>query len=81
MIFDKILDTYLGSVMVSIILGLGLAVIFSRSCYGQNCYIVRSPNPKEIAENVYQFENDCYKFSAQSTSCKGNTVKSDSLLI
>jgi hypothetical protein len=83
MIFDKVLDTRTGQIIISIILGLGLAMMFNKSCSGKNCYIVRSPNPKEIEQNVYQFENDCYKFSAIATKCgkKENVVKSDSLLI
>ena len=67
---EAVLDTRAGSVIISAILGMGLAVMFSRACSGRNCMIVRGPNPTNIEGKIYQFGGDCYKFQHQMTKCE-----------
>lgn len=67
--FEKVLDNRSGQVIMSIILGLGLAVMFSRACSGRNCIIVRGPNPNTVDGKIYQFGGDCYNFKPNMTAC------------
>jgi hypothetical protein len=53
---ENILDNRTGQIIISIILGLGLSVIFSSACIGRNCYIIKGPNPNIIKDKVYQFD-------------------------
>jgi len=79
---ENILDNRTGQIITSIILGLGLSVMFSSACIGRNCYIVKGPNPNLIKDKVYQFDKQCYQFNPYVSGCKkNNSVKSDSLLI
>ncbi len=79
---ENILDNRTGQIIISIILGLGLSVMFSSACIGRNCYIIKGPNPNVIKDKVYQFDKQCYQFNPQVSGCKkNNSVKSDSLLI
>ena len=72
---DTILDNRSGQIILSVILGMGLAIIFSRACVGRNCIIVRGPNPAVIDNKVYQFNNECYKFKPNVISCDRNQKK------
>ena len=79
---ENILDNRTGQIIISIILGLGLSVIFSSACIGRNCYIIKGPNPNIIKDKVYQFDKQCFQFNPHVSGCKkNNSVKSDSLLI
>lgn len=79
---ENILDNRTGQIIISIILGLGLAVMFSSACIGRNCYIIKGPNPNVMKDKVYQFDKQCYQFNPYVSGCKkNNSVKSDSLLI
>ena len=43
---SKLFNTELGQTIVSIILGLGLAGIFRKSCKNNNCYIIKGQKKK-----------------------------------
>ena len=75
--FTKILDNPTGQTICSIILGLGLAIIFSRACNGRNCIVVRGPNPNTVNGKIYQFDNDCYKFNSFMSTCGKKQIKTD----
>jgi len=79
---EQLLDNKTGQIILSVILGIGLAVIFGGACSGRNCYIIKGPNPSVIKNKVYQFDKQCYQFNPNVASCKkNNNIKSDSLLI
>ena len=70
MIFDKILNTSEGSIIISIILGLGLASLFKKVCQDNNCVIVKSPPKNTIVGKIFKEDDKCYKYSPISTTCK-----------
>jgi len=72
---QQLLEQRPGQIILSVILGMGLAIIFSRACIGRNCIIVRGPNPAVIDNKIYQFNNECYKFTPNSVSCEKNSKK------
>ena len=66
-----------GSILISVILGLGLAALFRTACNGPDCRIIRGPNPKEVNDYVYKIQGDCYKYTPYVTSCQsGKTATS-----
>lgn len=69
--FEEILKTYNGSLIFSIILGFGIAAMFRKVCNGNNCIVLKGPDPTKISGNVYKWYDDCYKYKKISTSCKG----------
>lgn len=70
MFLDKILDDPIGRIIFSILLGFGLATLFRKACSGNNCVIINGPPIKEINDNVYKIDDDCYKYTPESTSCE-----------
>ena len=66
---EKILKSKHGKIIISIIWGLGLAALFRKVCEGRNCLIIKGPKPKEVDNNVYKFDNKCYKYNSYTTKC------------
>ena len=69
------LHTKLGKILVSILLGLGLASLFRNSCEKRNCLVFQAPPLDEVKENTYKHDGKCYKFKEKSVNCKPNTHK------
>lgn len=58
-----------GKVIISVILGLGIAALFRKVCNDRDCLVIKGPPISEVENNVYGFDGKCYKYKAQSTSC------------
>lgn len=61
--------------MISIILGLGLAMIFRRSCKNRSCIIYKIPDPNEIKSKVFRFNNKCVKMKPTAVFCPADMKK------
>ena len=59
-----------GGVVVSILLGLGLATIFQRVCK-DNCVIFKAPASAHVTEKVWVNEETCYKYTPKTVECEG----------
>ena len=66
----RIINSNVGKIIVSIILGLGLASLFKNKCENNSCLEYVSPNLEEIKKYVYMFDNECYKFESSQIKCK-----------
>jgi hypothetical protein len=58
-----------GTLIVSVILGLGLAAVFRRACKGKECVVVRAPPLSHTQGHVYRIEDDCYKYERRAAEC------------
>ena len=68
----KILESPIGRIVISIILGFGLATLFRRVCEGNNCFIIKSPPRSEVEGKVFGFDQKCYRYNSESTKCSTN---------
>ena len=50
-----------GRYIISMLLGLGLATIFRKVCNERNCIIFRGPPLSKVKEQVFKYNNKCYK--------------------
>jgi len=66
------IHTHNGHIIISIVLGLGLASLFRKACSGKNCLVFKAPEMKEVKDKVFKFENKCYKYKEQQTKCNVN---------
>jgi len=64
-----------GRIVISLILGVGLAALFRQSCVGRNCIILKAPNPNKIKGNVYEFDKKCYTYKTVPSKCNGTALK------
>ena len=58
-----------GSIIVSIVLGLGLSVMFRRACVGRDCVVIKAPAMADVQGKVYQIEDTCYTYTPYATAC------------
>jgi hypothetical protein len=67
--FKRLLYTPLGQILLSIVLGIGLATLFRRACSDKNCIVFNGPIITEIEGKTYKHGEKCYKYSAVSAKC------------
>jgi hypothetical protein len=63
------LKTNFGGILLSIILGLGLAALFRQACKGDNCIVVNGPKVSEVQKYYYKLDDDCFKYTPYATKC------------
>ena len=56
-------------IIISILLGFGLATLFRKNCQNRQCLVFKGPGSDEIKETVYKFGNKCYSFHPQYSKC------------
>jgi hypothetical protein len=69
MYLGKFVHSTTGRIVMSIILGLGLATLFRSVCIGKRCKIFASPPMTEIVNQTYRFDQKCYKMEKHAVKC------------
>jgi len=69
MFLSNIMNDPVGRIIISVLLGLGLASIFRKVCSGNSCVIVKGPSMNEIKRFYYKIEEDCYKYTPIASQC------------
>jgi hypothetical protein len=72
MLVKKLLNDNMGSIIVSIILGMGLAAMFRRACKGDGCIVVKAPSAKDLQRYHYKIDADCFKYTPEVVPCPQN---------
>jgi len=77
MYLDKFVHSHTGKIIMSIILGIGLATFFRAACKGKNCRVTGAPPMEELDDQTYKFDGKCYKIEKNATKCTVNkrTIK------
>jgi len=65
----RLLDTEIGRVVISAILGLGLASLFNKVCKDKNCIVFNGPIITEFEGKVYKHGEKCYTYSLNPAKC------------
>lgn len=65
---DTLFYTDNGQIVVSCIIGLGIAFMFKRVC-ADNCTIYRAPLISEIEGKKFKLEDTCYQYSPIIVDC------------
>jgi hypothetical protein len=72
MYLDKFVHSPSGKMLMSIILGIGLATFFRVACKGTQCRVIKAPPIEEIDDQIYKFDDKCYKLEKSSVKCDKN---------
>ena len=65
----RLLNSSLGQILLSILLGLGLSTIFKQSCSGQSCITYHGPILGQIEGKTYQYGERCYTYTIAPIQC------------
>jgi len=71
----RLIYSDIGKYIISILLGLGLATLFRKVCKDRNCIVFKAPNIKKIKNQIFKFENKCYKFIESIEKCDNQKKK------
>ena len=69
MYIRRLITGTFGRTLISILLGLGLATLFRKVCNDRNCLVFKAPEIKKIENQVFEFDDKCYKFNKKATKC------------
>lgn len=75
MYLKNIINSNTGKIIMSIILGLGLATFFRSYCNEKKCYIFLSKKPENVENKIFKEDNKCYSYNLKSTSCNSKKKK------
>ena len=70
--FGKFLHTERGKMIMSILLGFGLASLFRTVCKGKNCLMFHAPPLDEFKDKIYKNNGKCVKYTPVATKCSLN---------
>jgi hypothetical protein len=73
----KFVHTETGKMIMSILLGLGLASLFRNVCKNKNCMIFHAPPLENFKDKIFKSNGKCVKYVPISTKCISNTKTVD----
>lgn len=68
-LIDKLFGSETGVIIISILLGIGLATVFRKECLNNNCVVIQGPNPNEITKYFHKMNEKCYKYTPEMVDC------------
>ena len=72
MYLGKFVHTETGKILMSILLGFGLASLFRTVCKDKNCLIFHAPPLDKFKDKIYKNGDKCYKYNPVSTKCNAS---------
>lgn len=69
MLVDRLLNTAMGKVFISMLLGLGLATLFRKVCKDKNCITFNGPVISEVDKKTFRHGDGCYQYTISPTKC------------
>lgn len=71
MILDRLFNSRVGVILLSIIWGLGLSTLFTHAYRNKPYYIIQGPPIKSTMGNYFNYGTDkCYQYSPFITKCR-----------
>lgn len=75
--FKRFFHTESGKVIISILLGLGLATLFTKTCEGLKCLTFKAPSLEDIKHKSYKYGEECFQYEMSSIVCDMNKKNVD----
>ncbi len=66
------LNSSRGRIIISILLGFGIASLFRKSCENRNCLVFKAPSITKIKGKTFLFDEKCYKYTEKNVTCDKN---------
>lgn len=66
---ERFFQTENGRIIVSVLLGLGLATLFRKDCIGRKCIEFKSPSLEDVKKKIYKYGNKCFKYELETNTC------------
>lgn len=70
--FKRLLNNPFGIMIVSVLLGFGLATLFRKVCNDKNCIVFNGPVLSDFEGKIYKNDGKCYTYSLTKEKCNPN---------
>jgi hypothetical protein len=70
----KLMKSKTGSIVIAIILGLGLAAAFRKSCGEGKCIVIKGPKMADVQGHTYRIADKCYKYTPFVVECEKDSL-------
>jgi hypothetical protein len=67
--FTRLLHSPTGRIIISVVLGLGLASLFHKVCKDKDCIKFQGPVIKEIDGKTFEYDHKCFQYQAVPVPC------------
>ena len=67
--FKRLLNTPTWQILISILLGLGLATLFRKTCADEKCIVFNGPVIEDIEDKTFKHGEKCYKYKSEPDKC------------
>ena len=64
-----------GKIIMSILLGIGLATLFRSVCDDESCTTYVAVKPEDVKDKIIKNNNQCNKYKLETTKSKNNGKK------
>ena len=61
-------------VVFGIIMGLGLASLFRKTCHGRNCMVFKAPDMAETKQYTFKYDGKCFNYNVNSARCDDSRI-------
>lgn len=68
----SILHSKNGRILMSILLGIGIASLFRKACKERNCLVFKAPSMDKIKNKIFKFDDKCYTYTENLKHCDKN---------
>lgn len=65
----RLITSPFGKIILSILLGIGLASLFRKVCTDKNCIVFNGPIISDIDGKTYKHGDKCYKYTTHPDKC------------
>ena len=72
MYLGRFVHTETGKIIMSVLLGFGLASLFRTVCKDKDCLIFHAPPLDKFQDKIYKNGDKCYKYTPVATKCNAN---------
>lgn len=73
---NRLLHTPFGRIIISILMGLGLATLFRTACKNKNCIHFAGPIISDIDHKIYKYGDSCYQYELKPLAkCDSGKIK------
>lgn len=67
---ERLVNSQTGKIVISVVLGLGLASLFHTVCNDDKCLSFNGPVISDVEDKIFKYGNKCYKYTVNADTCK-----------
>jgi hypothetical protein len=65
----KIVSSDRGAIVMSILLGFGIATLFRKACLTRDCIVFEAPSKEMLTQGILKYDGKCYQNEPEHVQC------------